>query len=68
MPLYAICPFFLYEKGKTIGCELKTKYFAERREKKNWMSEYCCSFDYKYCAHAQKLFIKYNMADICDKQ
>lgn len=61
MPQYAICPFFLYEKGRTIACELKPKHFRERALKKNWLTDYCCSFDYQYCAHAQKLFLKYDM-------
>ncbi len=67
MPLYAICPFFLYEKGKIIACELKPKYFPNQEQKKNWLSDYCCSFDYQYCAHARKLFIKYNMQEILKK-
>ena len=63
MPTYAVCPFFLYEKGKTICCELKPKHFRDRNMKKNWLADYCCTFDYQYCAHARKLFIKYNMAE-----
>ena len=61
MPLYAICPFFLYEKAKMIGCELKPLRFAENDLKKQWMENRCCSFDYKYCAHAQKLFSLYEL-------
>ena len=61
--MYAICPFYLYEKGRTISCELKAKRFYDRKQKKNWLESYCCSFDYKYCAHAQKLLLKYDMIE-----
>ncbi|MBQ7900737.1 MAG: hypothetical protein IJ365_02080 [Clostridia bacterium] len=60
MPLYAICPFFLYEKKTVIGCELKTLKFSTYDAKKQWMINQCCCFDYAYCIHAEKLFRKYN--------
>lgn len=59
MPFYAICPFFKYEKNDTIGCEMKKMIFPTKDDKKIWMENLCCKFDYKYCANAQQLLKQY---------
>lgn len=59
MPLYAICPFFLYEKSKTVGCEYKTLNFSTSEDRRLWMLNHCCSWDYGECNAASKLLKKY---------
>lgn len=59
MPLYVICPFFLYEKKTTLGCEFKQLRFPTYGDKKTWMMNNCCTFDYEYCAFAKMLTDKY---------
>lgn len=59
MPLYAICPFFMYEKLKKIGCELKTLNFSTPDDRRLWMLNHCCSWDYECCGNAIKLLKKY---------
>ena len=59
MPLYAICPFFMYDKSDVIGCEMKKMIFPTSEDKKIWMENLCCSFDYKYCVSARQLMQKY---------
>ena len=60
MPFYAICPYFLYEKKTVIGCEHRVISFSTYGDKKTWMLNKCCTFDYKYCAYSQILTEKYN--------
>lgn len=59
MPLYAICPFFKYEKSKTVGCEHRTIKFSTPEEKRLWMLNHCCSWDYECCNSAAVLLEKY---------
>lgn len=59
MPFYAVCPYFKYEKKKMVGCEYNNIVFPEYEDKAVWMTNLCCSFDYKYCAHAKELEKKY---------
>ncbi len=59
MPLYAICPFFKYEKSKTIGCEYKTINFSTASDRRLWMLNHCCSWDYECCMNASKLMEQY---------
>ena len=59
MPFYAICPFFKYEKKNKLGCEMKIIDFPTHEDKKIWMENLCCSFDYKYCVSARQLLKKY---------
>ena len=63
MPLYAICPFFMYEKKNKIGCEMKIMNFPTDNDKKIWLENLCCKFDYKYCANAQALLKKYQQQE-----
>lgn len=59
MPLYAICPYFMYDKKKQIGCELKNISFPTAADKNAWMNNLCCTFDYNHCAQAIQLNQKY---------
>ncbi len=59
MPLYVICPFYMYDKTTTLGCEYKTMKFPTYKDKKAFMMNQCCTFDYEYCAYAMELMKKY---------
>ena len=69
MPLYAVCPYFQYEKRYIVGCELKPLVFSTYADKKTWMMNQCCSFDYVHCASAKKLSRRYEkMYDKIDEE
>ena len=60
MPLYAICPYFMYDKKTVIGCEFKNISFSTSKDKRIWMRNLCCTFDYNHCANAIELNRKYD--------
>ena len=54
MPLYALCPFFLYEKKNKFGCEAQVMQFSTSADKRAFMRTWCCSWDYSMCEIAKK--------------
>ena len=59
MPIYAICPFFIYEKAKQIKCEAYLFNFPNHQHKRKLTKKFCESFNYEKCKHAQILLKKY---------
>ena len=49
----------MYDKTTTLGCEYKTMKFPTYKDKKAFMMNQCCTFDYEYCAYAMELMKKY---------
>lgn len=65
MPLYAICPFFEWEKHNPprFKCELKMMKFSTNADKSTYMNMRCCSWDYEECENAKKLLKKWGVTD-----
>lgn len=59
MGVYIVCPFFKFEKGKNVYCEAHTLKFKSYKGKKTLTANFCESFNYVNCKHAQKLTKKY---------
>lgn len=59
MPIYAICPFFKYEKSKLISCEAGLMKFPSYRHMRTVSAIFCESFNYENCKRAQRLMKQY---------
>lgn len=59
MPMYALCPFFLYEKSQKIGCEAGMMTFPSHRHKKKAMIRFCCAWNFENCKRYQRTMKKY---------
>lgn len=59
MPIYIVCPFFKYERSKSIYCEAHTLKFKSHKGKRTLTANFCESFNYVNCKHAQRLIKKY---------
>lgn len=59
---YAVCPYFLGEKRKSITCEDTYRGFNSIEAKNTWMDNYCCS-DWESCSHARRLNEAYERLD-----
>lgn len=59
MPLYALCPFFLYETKKSMRCESGLMNFPSYKHKKRLMEKLCCRWDFENCKRYQQLMKKY---------
>ena len=59
------CPFYLYEKSKSVICEgISDHSIVELRFKgpanlRGHMQKFCCSMDYEGCPVGKMLFEKY---------
>ena len=59
MPLYALCPFFLYEKKTMFACESGKMRFPSYERKKRCMETLCCSWQYEECKHYKQKMKEY---------
>lgn len=59
---YAVCPYFLGEKRKSITCEDIYRGFNSIEAKNVWMDNYCCK-DWEDCLHARRLTDAYRKLD-----
>lgn len=63
MALYAICPFYEYEKCGTLHCEKQNIKFPCRSDRNMWIKMHCGSWDFKFCKFYTELMKKYDAAD-----
>lgn len=56
MPLYALCPFFLYEKKNKFGCETQVMQFPTSADKRKFMRTFCCARNYTDCKYTKRLY------------
>lgn len=59
---YAVCPYFLGEKRKSITCEDVYRGFSSVEAKSVWMDNYCCK-DWENCLYARRLTEAYKRLD-----
>lgn len=63
-----ICPYYRYEKNKSISCEDAFRTFAKTEKKDTWMDMYCDSWDWMKCPYACDLTEAYERFERGDEK